>query len=36
VDIRLTASKLRADMPMDARTNDAHQTELAMARARFN
>jgi hypothetical protein len=36
VDIRLTASKLRADMPMDARTHDAHQTELAMARARFN
>lgn len=36
VDIRLKASTLRADMPMDARSHQAHQTELAMARARFN
>lgn len=36
VDVALKVSELRVDMPMDSGTQQTHQTELAMARARFN
>lgn len=36
VDVALKAGELRVEMPMDNSTQQAHRTELAMARARFN